>query len=120
MSPLRLRAFVGHAGRRLAVLLVLLGLGGAVALHHGMPVGVSMGSEHGEHTATTCPAVLTVGGLIAVVGLVRRTRRCRTAPLPRAPLTLTGPSVLALQPTAARPRDGPRVPLFLLLGVLRR
>lgn len=120
MSPLRLRAFVGGAGRRLAVLLVLLGLSGAVVLHHGVPSGMAIGGSHGEHAAPACPAVLTAGGVIAVVGLVRRRRHRRAAPLPRSPLVLCGTGALVPYPTAARPRDGPKVPLFLLLGVLRR
>lgn len=119
MSPLRLRAFLTGTGRRLAVLLAVLGLGGAIVVHHGVPAALAMGGAHGEHATAACPAVLSAAGVIAVVGVVGRRRR-RATSLPRAPLTLCGPSTMVLTPVAARPRDGPKVPLFLVLGVLRR
>ncbi len=109
-----------RSSKQFAVLLVILGLGGAVAVHHGMPNGMSMGGGHGEHTATVCPAVLTAGTVVAIVGTARRRRQRRAESLPRTPLARRKKSVIALLPTAARSRDGPKIPLFLLLGVLQR
>lgn len=118
MSPLRLRALLTGTSRRLAVLLAVLGLGGAIVAHHSVPAGMAMGGAHGEHATAACPAVLSAAGAIAVIGVVGRRRRA--APLPRARLALSGPSPMVAARTAARSRAGPKVPLFLLLGVLRR
>src|SRR5690606_40121251 len=62
-TPLRMQALLAGTHRRLAVVLAVLGLGGALAVHHGVPAALATGATHGEHATAACPAVLTAGGL---------------------------------------------------------
>lgn len=108
MSALRIRSFLGHSRRRLSVVLVLLVLGGAVAVHHGMP------EMHSMPAGAVCLAVLGGAGLLtAAVSLVHE---CRISP-PRPPTRLAPSSLIPTAPKAVAARAGP---LYLRLGVIRR
>lgn len=118
MSPMRIRALLQRSRRRLAVALVVLGLGGAIVVHHGMPEGMSMDHGHAEHVMTTCLRVIAaaatiVGAVLAIVRRLSSTPTPQVAALRRAD-ALTRPRPLV------RARAGPPVVLYLRLGVLRR
>ncbi|CAB4920299.1 unannotated protein [freshwater metagenome] len=119
MSALRIRALLQRSRRRLLIALVVLGLGGAIAVHHGMPEGMSMEGMHSDHVAAMCMGIIAVGTAIAVVYAgVRRKRRRRTHL--GAPPILRLADALTHHPPVVRARAGPPVVLFLQLGVFRR
>jgi hypothetical protein len=104
----------------MAVLLVVLGLGGAVAVHHAMPAGVAMPAHEmpADHGAVMCLAVLSAGTML-VVGVVPRRRAPRRRRACRTPLARLV-DALAVAPPVPRARAGPSGSLVLCLGVLRR
>lgn len=119
MSALRIRALLQRSRRRLLIALVVLGLGGSIAVHHGMPEGMSMEGMHSDHVAAMCLGIIAAGTAIAVVYAgVRRRRRRRTHL--GAPPVLTLADALTHHPPVIRTRAGPPPVLFLRLGVLRR
>src|SRR4051812_46983245 len=67
MSAVRARAWTRRPARRLAILLAVLVVGGAVAAHHAMPEMPAIGA------AATCLAVL--GSAVVAVGLIAPRRR---------------------------------------------
>ncbi len=106
MSPLSLRRGLRRSRRRLAVLLVLLGLAGAVAVHHGMPMDMHMPGP------AMCLAVLG-GALVLFAGVAL------TSAFPRPPSATnlaTPRALVVLSPRCAPARAGP---LYLRLAVLR-
>lgn len=107
MSPLRLRRALRRSRHRLAMLVVLACLSGAVAVHHGMPSGM-----HAMPGQAICLAMLAAGALLAI-GAVLVTRRAdRSRPVGvRTPRAL-----VALTPRSVPARAGP---LYLRLAVLR-
>ncbi|MEV4423363.1 hypothetical protein AB0L40_25830 [Patulibacter sp. NPDC049589] len=119
MSALRIRALLERSRRGLLVVLLVLGLGGAVALHHAMPESMPMDGMHGEHAMATCLGVIAAGVAIVVVAGVARRRRRRVG-VPRPAATPRLADVLRHHPPLVRARAGPPVVLYLRLGVLRR
>lgn len=107
MTPLQLRRALRHSRRRLAILVVLLGLGGAVAVHHGMPMDM-----HAMPGQVICLAVLGAAALIAggsaLLAGLRRLPRARDVGLPR--------TLVVIQPRSVPARAGP---LYLALSVFR-
>jgi hypothetical protein len=90
--------------RRLAILLAVLAIGGAVVAHHAMP------DMSGMATGVACLAVLAVAVVVSAVGVLRRPswRPVLAVALPR-------PAVLRVCGIPARAS-----PLHLVLLVLRR
>jgi hypothetical protein len=118
MSAMRVRALLRRSRHRVALALVVLGLVGAIVVHHGMPAGMAMDHGHPEHAVATCfgvlaAAVVVVGAVLVVARRRPRRRRARPA-LPRLV------HALARRRPPVRARAGPPVPLVLHLGVLRR
>jgi nitrate reductase gamma subunit len=115
---MRIRSLLQRSRRWLATTLVVLGLGGAVVVHHGMPEGMPMDHGHTEHVMATCLGVIAAAATIvgATFLIVRRRRRRR----PQTLLSLRLADALASAPPMVRARAGPPVLLFLRLGVLRR
>lgn len=115
---MRIRALLQRSRRWLAVALVVLGLGGAIVVHHGMPEGVSMDHGGTEHVMATCLGVIaaaaTIVGLVAAVRRPSRRRRRRSTDVPR----LT--DVLTQHQPLVRARAGPPPVLYLRLGVFRQ
>lgn len=108
MSPLRLRMSLRRSRRRLVVVLALLALGGAVAVHHAMP------DMHSMPGHTICLAVLAGAALLAVGISAARDGR---PVLPRPLLRLALRSLVIPAPRTVPARAGP---IYLRLGVLRR
>jgi hypothetical protein len=102
---MRVRAWTRRPARRLAILLAVLVVGGAVASHHAMPGMPAIGA------AATCLAVL--GSAVVAVGLI--------APQRRLALRASDHRAPALRFVAA-PRGVPARagPVYLELLVLRR
>ncbi|WP_320670891.1 hypothetical protein [Patulibacter defluvii] len=117
MSPLSIRRRLRRGRRLLALVLVVLGLGGAVAVHHGMPMA---GDGHGHQMAMTCLAVLQVGAALTIVAAaLHRAARRRRWPWSR----WIGPLVATPLPAPPPPRaraGPPPEPRFLRLAVIRR
>ncbi len=107
MSPIALRGFLRSSRRRLAVVLVLFGLVGAVSVHHGMPMDMHAMPGHAVCLALLAGAALLVVG--AAVSTVRGSRS-RNVHL-RAPVTPSG--------TWCRSVPARAGPLYLRLAVLR-
>ncbi len=107
MSPLSLRRVLRGSRRRLAVLFVLVGLAGAVGVHHGMPMDMHAMPGQAICLAVLGGALLLVTG-VALTGAAGRLPRPTNFPTPRA---LVVPS-----PRSAPARAGP---LYLHLAVLR-
>ncbi len=109
MSLISVHRAMRGARRRSALMLILLGLGGAVVVHHAMPMDMHAMPGH-----SVCLAVLAAGALLLAAAAVVR-RAARTHP-PRP----VGFRVPRCRPVARRwsipARAGPR---FLRLGVLR-
>ncbi len=107
MGPIALRGSLRSSRRRLAVVLVFLGLVGAVSVHHGMPMDMHAMPGHAVCLALLAGAVLLVAGaaVTAARGPWPRTIDVRT---PVTPLGIWCRSVPA--------RAGP---LYLRLAVLR-
>jgi len=108
VSALHIRSFLRHSRSRLPVVLVFLVLGGAVAVHHGMP------EMHSMPAGGICLAVLS--GAVLLAAAVSVMRQCRVSP-PRPPTRLALSSLIPAAPQAVAARAGP---LYLRLGVLRR
>jgi len=107
MTPLSLRRVLRRSRYRVAVVLVLLGLGAAVAVHHGLPMDMQDMPGH-----AICLAVLG-GGLLLTAGVAL------TAAARRLPRSAEHPTLRALivpSPRSAPARAGP---LYLRLAVLR-
>jgi hypothetical protein len=119
MSALRIRALLQRARRRLLVALLVFGMGGSVAVHHGMPEGMSMEGMQSDHVAAICLGIIAAGTAVAVVSLGSRRRRRRRAHVGATPV-LRLAAALAFHPPVIRARAGPPGPLFLRLGVLQR
>lgn len=119
MSALHIRALLQRSRRRLLVALVVLGIGGSVAVHHGMPEGMSMEGMHSDHVAAICLGIIAAGTAVAVVSLGARRRRRRRAHVGAAPV-LRLAAALAFHPPVIRARAGPPDLLFLRLGVIQR
>lgn len=114
---MRIRASLQRSRRWLAISLVVLGLGGAIAVHHGMPEGMA-GNGHADHVVTTCLGVIAAAvSIVGAVGAVVRRRR-RRARRPSAVLRLS--DALARPRPLLRARAGPPPALHLALGVVRR
>lgn len=115
---MRIRALLQRSRRWLAVALVVLGLGGAIVVHHGMPEGMSMDHGSAEHVMATClgviAAAVTIVGLAAAVRGRRRRRRRRSTGVPRLR------DVLTQHRPPVRSRAGPPPVLYLRLGVFRQ
>ncbi len=107
MSPLSPKRVLRRSRHRLTLLLVLLGLASAVAVHHGMPMDMhAMGGQ------AICLAVLG-GALLLVTGVVLTAVARRRA----RPTDLSTPRALIVPlPRSAPARAGP---LYLRLAVLR-
>ncbi len=107
MSPIALRGALRSSRRRLAVMLVLLGLGGAVAVHHGMPMDMHAMSGH-----TVCLALLAGGVLLVAAAAVAAAGGARpwAADL-RMPVTSSGSWCRSVPARAG--------PVYLRLAVLR-
>ncbi len=107
MSPMSLRAALLSTRRRLAVVLVLICLAGAVAVHHGMPMDM-----HAMSGQTVCLALLAGGVLLAagVAVATGRAPRLHVAEL-STPVTPSG--------TWCRSVPARAGPLYLRLAVLR-
>lgn len=113
MSPIRIRQLLRRGRRSLMIALVVLGLGGAVAVHHGMP------PEHGgDHAVMVCLAVLQAAVVVAAVAtaLGRAARRRRWPSSRSSPVV----DVRAHARPRRRARGRPPDPLFLRFEVLRR
>jgi hypothetical protein len=109
MSPMTLRAAVMRSSRRrLVTLVVLLGLSGAVAVHHAMPMDMSAMPGH-----AVCVAALLAGALLVRAVVLVRAPRPRPRRVTKA-RALTSRYVLCDWTTSAR--AGPR---YLRLNVLR-
>lgn len=116
MGPMAIRAQLARTNQRLAALLAVLVLAGAVVVHHGAPH--QMGGMHGEQSmAAAAMCVGTIATTIAIVGLVAAVVRRRRRTL--RPVRALPAVVLRLVPTAplARARSSP---LYLQNEVLRR
>jgi hypothetical protein len=98
------RAWTRRPARRLAILLAVLVVGGAVAAHHAIPEMTAMGA------AATCLAVL--GSAVVAVGLMAPRRRLAAAPDQPAPVLR-----FVAAPRGVPARAGP---VYLELLVLRR
>lgn len=72
MSPMKIRSAMRASRRRLSVVLILLGLGGAVAVHHAMPPGM-----HGMASHHICLAVLAGVAVLAAAAVAVRAGRPR-------------------------------------------
>ncbi len=107
MSPLSLRRMLRGSRRRLAVLFVLVGLAGAVGVHHGVPMDM-----HAMPGQAICLAVLG-GALLLVAGVALTGASGR---LPR-PTSLATPSALIVPSPRSAPARAD--PLYLRLAVLR-
>lgn len=108
MSPLDIRFALRRSRYRFTVVVVLLVLGGAVAVHHGMP------QMHSMPAGAVCLAVLGAVVLLgAAISAVRQGRLGLPRPLPRRALS----SLIPAPPLAIAARAGP---LYLRFGVLRR
>ncbi|MDQ2895815.1 MAG: hypothetical protein M3Y09_09240 [Actinomycetota bacterium] len=107
MSPIALRGFLGSSRRRLAVLLVLFGLVGAVSVHHGMPMDMHAMPGHAVCLALLAGAVLLVAGAAVTAALGPRPRTIDV----RTPMTPSG--------TWCRSVPARAGPLYLRLAVLR-
>lgn len=107
MSPMSLREALRSSRRRLAVVVVLLGLAGAVSVHHGMPMDM-----HGMSGDTVCLALLA-GGVLLVTGIALASP---PGPRPRA-VGLSTP--VAPSGTWCRSVPARAGPLYLRLAVLR-
>ena len=108
MSLISVQWAMRGSRRRLAVLLMVLGLGGAVAVHHAMPMDMHAMAGH-----SVCLAVLAAGALlVAAAFAVRRVR-------PRPPRR-TSVRIPASRPVACCWSTPARAgPLYLRLSVLR-
>ena len=108
MSMVQIRQQLRRPRARVAVVLSLLTLAGAVAAHHDLPMDM-----HGMAAATACLAVLAVGVVAAV------TRSVTVTPLPRPERRL---DVASDRPAPRQPTPGARAGpgLYLQLAVLRR
>jgi hypothetical protein len=117
MGPMAIRASLARTNQRLAALLAVLVLAGAVVVHHGAPH--PMGAMHGDDSMAAAAMCLgTIAGTIAIVGLVgtvvrRRRRR------PATPMRVLLPTVVRSMPTGPVPRARSS-PLYLQYAVLRR
>lgn len=98
MSPMALKGSLRSSRRRLVVVLVLLGLVGAVSVHHGMPMDMHAMPGHAVCLALLAGAVLLVAG--AAVTAVRGPRS-RTVEL-QTPVTPTGPGAAQCRRAQAR------------------
>jgi peptidoglycan/LPS O-acetylase OafA/YrhL len=107
MSPIALRGSLRSSRRRLAVVLVLLGLAGAVAVHHGMPMDMHAMPGH-----TVCLALLA-GAALIVAGAARAAAR---VPRPRVAELQTPVRPLGAWCRSVPARAGP---LYIRLVVLR-
>ncbi len=107
MSPMSLRAALRSSRRRLAVVLVLVGLAGAVAVHHAMPMDM-----HAMPGQTVCLALLA-GGVLLIAGVALRTGRGPRLHVAELSMPVT-PSRTRCQSVPARAG-----PLYLRLAVLR-
>lgn len=105
MSPLAVQARLRRWRRHVAVLALVLFLGGVVAVHHG-PVGMRAMPGH-----TVCLFVLVVGAAVAAAIRVLPRR-----PWSRPAAVIALGSLIVEHPRAAPARAGPR---FLDLRVLR-
>ncbi len=107
VSPIFVRSALRSSRRRLAVVVVLLGLAGSVAVHHGMPMDM-----HAMSGQSICLALLA-GAVLLVAGVVlARARR----PRPRAPKLSTPVTPSGSWCRSVPARAGP---LYLRLAVLR-
>jgi len=116
---LGIRALMQRSRRRLLVVLLVLGVGASVAVHHGMPEGIPMAGAHADHVTAICLGVIAAGTAVAVIAIGARRRRRRRAHLGAAPI-LRLAVALAFRPPVVRARAGPPPLLFLRLGVLQR
>ncbi len=107
MSLISLRATLRSSRRRLAIVLILVGIGGAVTVHHAMPMNIHAMPGH-----AICMAVLAGTLLLAVATAVNRA----SARLPRP----TNHVLPAARPEAwCRSVPARAGPLCLRLSVLR-
>lgn len=106
MSPIALRGALRSSRRRLAVVLVLGGLGGSVALHHGLPTGM-----HGMSEPAVCLALLVGAGLVLAGAALATSGPRPPAAQPQARVTTPGASCRSIP---ARPGA-----LYLRFAVLR-
>lgn len=107
MSPVALRGLLRSSRRRLTVALDLLGLAGAVGVHHEMPMDMHAMPGH-----TVCLALL--GGAALMVAGVALATAC--APRPRVAELRTPRTHSGTWCRAAPARAGP---LHISLAVLR-
>ncbi len=107
MSLIALRGALRSSRRRLAIVLVLVGLVGAVSVHHGMPMDMHAMPGHAACLALLAGAALLVVGAAASVV---RDSRSRNGNL-RTPVTPSG--------TWCRSVPARAGPLYLRLAVLR-
>ena len=107
MGPIAIRALLHASRRRLAIVVVLLGLAGAVAVHHGMPMDMHAMGGH-----TVCLALVLAGvALAAAVAIAVKPARARRLADQRAPVTRLSRSCRSVPARAG--------PLYLRLAVLR-
>jgi peptidoglycan/LPS O-acetylase OafA/YrhL len=103
-----LRAALRRSRREFVVALAVLGLAGAVAAHHGVPMDM-----HSMPAAALCLAIVTVAGAVVAVGAAVVFWRRIWAPVVRC----------GARSGWASARRGPPAragPLFVWLQVLRR
>ena len=108
MSLISVRSMMRSSRRRLVLALVLLGLGGAVAVHHAVPMDM-----HTMPGPSVCLAVLAAGPLLAAAVVVARAARPRPPRFPHFRTPATRPVACDWSTPA---RAGP---LYLRLSVLR-
>lgn len=102
-----LRGAMRSSRHRLAVVLVLLGLGGAVAVHHGMPMDMHAMPGHTVCLALLAGAVLFGAGVAFAAARTARPRAAESS----TPITPSG--------TWCRSVPARAGPLYLRLAVLR-